>query len=145
MRGGGWALRPEHPLSESIVGAFAHAPLERRERRVRRLEAKLRRRYELLERERVELDVRERVVAERERALAASERPARRAGTVLRQSGPWSLDALERLVATSDAPQAQIEEARLTLAYLRAYARVEGRLPTSFDNLVATFFEPLSA
>lgn len=129
------------PADERTELDRLRADLEERERRAERTEARLRREQERIQRAASELRDRERALA----ARAAGNGHGDHSAATVRRRGPWSIDSLERLIATSDAPAAQIEEARFTLTYLRAYADVEGRLPASFDNLVATFFEPLSA
>ncbi|HSX21226.1 MAG TPA: hypothetical protein VLE97_00455, partial [Gaiellaceae bacterium] len=57
------------------------------------------------------------------------------------QPGAWNVNVLERLVvsASTKAPE-RAEEWRAYVFYLRDFADEKGRLPRSFDGLVADVF-----
>jgi capsular polysaccharide biosynthesis protein len=118
------------------------------ERRERELAAGRRRAEELAQRQR-ELDRREAELETRETELEARAaepaepepepeaeplpEPAVRAG--------WDLRALEKLVAAAtDVEPAQLEQWNAYLFYLREHADHDGRLPATFDRLVAGVF-----
>jgi hypothetical protein len=53
----------------------------------------------------------------------------------------WTIDELDALVeANGDADPAQVEEWRAYLFFLRDHASADGRLPESFDSLIAEVF-----
>ena len=52
----------------------------------------------------------------------------------------WNLDSLEQFVRTLSPSSERLHELQLTLVHLRAYADLEGWLPTSFHELVLEVF-----
>lgn len=123
--------------------------LRRREEALeRRVEAVTKREAEMA-RHAAELAVRERKLAEDE--AAAAERAAVQAAVpepvpipTNGAAGTYSLTDLEELVANrgSDHPE-RIEEWHSYLFFLRDYARPDGRIPASFDGLIAETFSEL--
>ncbi len=75
------------------------------------------------------------------RARAAGGRGAARTGR-----GAWNVNTLDGLIRQrSDEFPDRVEEWRDYLFYLRDFADVDGRLPDSFDALVADVFAPLAS
>jgi hypothetical protein len=104
------------------------------ERRLARTAAELHERAALL-------DKREVALAARERQLASAGGGETAGGA---QPGMWDLETLERLVDHSgDRHADRIDEWRYYLLYLRGHASPDGRLPASFDWLVAEVFAEL--
>lgn len=122
------------------AGQFAarEHDLERREEEEaaadRRRDEELAEKQRELERREAELEVRE-AEPEPEREPPPEPEPE----TVVRTG--WDLRALEKLVAArADAEPAQREEWDAYLFYLREHADHDGRLPATFDPLVARVF-----
>jgi len=98
-----------------------------------------------------ELDRRDEELTEFRRRVTEQEIAAEHAAWVLRpvavkkRSGTWTLPALKQL-AEENAPAnpARVDEWRAYLRYLRDFADVDGRLPSSFDSLIEDVFKPSS-
>lgn len=138
--------------------------LEQRVKLVTEREVKLARRAGELAAKDVTFSEREREIAERERKAADAEslallrepepepeperepEPAPEPVVIpVEAAGRWNLDDLERRVNEQPgASPEQIEERRMYLFYLRAHADIDGRLPPSFDTLIAEVFGELT-
>ena len=96
-----------------------------------------------------ELERREEELTEFRRRVTEQEIAAEHAAWVLRpvtvkkRAGTWTLPALQQL-AEERAPSnpARVDEWRAYLRYLRDFADVDGRLPSSFDALIDDVFAP---
>jgi uncharacterized protein involved in exopolysaccharide biosynthesis len=116
--------------------------LRRREEALeRRVDAVTKREAEMA-RHAAELAVRERQLAENEAAAEAAPEPVPipTNGAV----GTYSLTDLEELVAERGGEHpGKVEEWHSYLFFLRDYARSDGRIPASFDGLIAETFSEL--
>jgi capsular polysaccharide biosynthesis protein len=134
------------------AAAATAAPAKPDDSDLRRREAGLEKRVEAvtkreaeMARHAAELAVRERKLAEAE--AAAAERPAAPspvAAHINGGAGTYSLTDLEELVANRGGEHPEkVEEWQSYLFFLRDYATSDGRIPASFDGLIADTFAEL--
>jgi hypothetical protein len=133
------AARPA-PRGKPDDSELHDSELGRREEELeRRVEAVTKREAELARRA-AELAVRERKLAEDEAAAAPEPVPITTNGAV----GTYFLTDLEELVAQrGGAHPEKLEEWQSYLFFLRDYAATDGRIPASFDWLIADTFAEL--
>jgi DNA repair exonuclease SbcCD ATPase subunit len=111
------------------------ASVEERERRLKTRDAGLDARAH-------ELNTRAERFAQRERELDEREAvPPEPEPESVQRPGGWTMQELDRAVTQhADAHHDRVEEWRYYLHFLREHADVDGRLPSTFDGLVAETF-----